>query len=73
MYGYLFVAVSFSVRANIVLVQFVLWLKHHFSRTESVVKAKFAQNNSQVSKGGTTVKPPLKPGQINFVNGLFEK
>ena len=44
-----------------------------FPELKSVVKAKFAQNNSQVSKGGNTVNPPVKPGQINFMNGLFEK
>ena len=34
-----------------------------FFELKSVVKAKFAQNNSQVSRGGITVKPPVKPGQ----------
>ena len=34
-------------------------LKHHILRSEikGVVKAKIAQNNSQVSEGGITVKP----------------
>ena len=32
-------------------------LKHHISRTEKCWEVKIAQNNSQVSEGGITVKP----------------
>ena len=32
-------------------------LKHIFHELKSVVKAKIAQNNSQVSEGGIVVKP----------------